>query len=207
MNMLRSLLALSTLALGISTAHALPVVSVDVDPGTPGVQSALSITSGSGFTVDIVIEGVEPAAPLNGFEFDLFFDPGVLAATSIVEGDFLLDPVFVAPFPGTVIDNSTGLAAMAAVTLAPIGDFGDGVLASISFDTLALGASALDLENVLLSAPFGVPISFGGSQDGSVNIVPAAAAPEPLVPVLLGGGLLALAIQGRIRQRRRHVRR
>ena len=124
-------------------------------------------------------------------EFDLLFNPSLLAATGVVEGGFLLDPVFVAPPPGTQIDNSAGSVEMAAATLLPIGASGSGVLASIGFDTLAVGTSVLDLDNVLLSAPFGVPIEFEGLQDGSVEITPGTAVPEPLIPALLAGGLLA----------------
>ena len=203
MNLLRTYLTLCTLALAIGTAHAVPLVSVDLDPGTPGVQSTASVINGGSFTVDIVIEGVEAAAPLNAFEFDLLFDNTLLAATSVAEGGFLLEPKIVLE---TLIDNTTGAVGLAAVTLLPAGAEGGGVLGSIVFDTLAAGTSVLDLDNVLLSAPFGIPIEFAGLQDGSIDITPSAAAPEPLVPVLLGGGLLALAVQGRFRRRQHRAR-
>ena len=204
MKLLKNALIFFSLALGVSNGHAVPLVSVDVDPATPGVQTTTSVTNGGSLTVDIVIGGVEDAAPLNGFEFDLLFNPSLLAATGVVEGGFLLDPVFVAPPPGTQIDNSAGSVEMAAATLLPIGASGSGVLASIGFDTLAVGTSVLDLDNVLLSAPFGVPIEFEGLQDGSVEITPGTAVPEPLIPALLAGGLLALALQCRVGGRKRY---
>src|SRR3990172_8344689 len=70
-------------------AAAIPIVFVDTDPATPGIQSALNILLGNPFTVDVVITGVEGSQPLNAFQFDLVLNPLVLVATGVVSGGFL----------------------------------------------------------------------------------------------------------------------
>ena len=74
--LLAALIGTSILALASAGALAAPIVSVDADPGTAGIQSSVTVLQGTSFQVDIVISGVDAAMPLNAFDFDLFFDPG-----------------------------------------------------------------------------------------------------------------------------------
>jgi hypothetical protein len=139
------------------------------------------VPPGSTFTVDIVISGVSAAAPLNAFEFDLFFDPAVLTAVSVVDGGFLLSPVF------TIQEIIGGLSVeFAEVTLGPFGASGSGALATITFDATGKGESVLDLDNVILSAPFGVEIVPTAIEDGFVNTIP-----EPNAALLFATGFAA----------------
>lgn len=177
----------------ISTpAWALPVVSVDADPSMAGIQSVVEVPDGSSFDVDIVISGVEAGDPLNAFELDLLFDSSVLTATSVVDGGFLLDPVF-------QVQNIVGMVSVefAEATLLPAGAVGSGVLATVSFDTAGLGTSVLDLENVKLSAPFGVRIPAAEVVDGSAVV---EVIPEPGSTALFAMG--ALLVVSRVAPRR-----
>ena len=110
------------------SAEAGPIVSVDMDPSTPGVQSTLTVTDGTSFTVDAFILGVEAAALLNAFEFDLSFDSSLLNATSVFGGGFL-----VAPASTVESDLLSPDVNFAAVTLGFAGALGSGILANITF--------------------------------------------------------------------------
>ena len=85
----RHLLAglLSTLL--AASSQAIPEVAVDVDPSAPGIQAIRDVLLGPSLTVDVAISGVEVGNPLNGFEFDLNFDPSVLAPTLVIDGGVL----------------------------------------------------------------------------------------------------------------------
>lgn len=180
-----------------STVLASPVVSVDVDPSTAGIQSVLDVQNGDSFFVDIVISGVEASEPLNGFQFNLGFDPAVLTAISITDGGFLLEPVF--PVFES-IDNGAGDVLFALVTLGPVGASGDGILASLGFSASAAGTSILDLNNVLLSAPFGAPVQVEQVDDGNVNVAVDGFVSEPHTMAVLALGLVGLAAFGRRRK-------
>jgi len=182
-------LALVSLVLVLApAAFALPTLSV---------SSPASVDAGSSFSVDILISDVDVASPLNGFEFDLLFNGSVLTATSVVDGGFLLDPIF-------VVQNSVGAISVefAEVTLLPAGASGAGALATITFDAILPGVSVLALSNVVLAAPFGVPIATEAVFDGSVNVVDSGnMVPEPSGLLLSAIGFSIVAI--RLRRLRR----
>ncbi|MDJ0848602.1 MAG: cohesin domain-containing protein [Myxococcota bacterium] len=178
--------ALMVALMGIGAgATAAPIVALDTDPTTPGIQERRSIRVGTSFPVDILISGVEAALPLNGFELDLAFDPLVVVASSAAAGGFLLEPVV--RVESHVVAASVGFAA---VTAAPIGASGSGVLVRVSLDAVAPGTATLDLRNVLLSAPFGVRIPFGGENGATVEVTPV---PEPRALLLFALGSLVVA--------------
>jgi hypothetical protein len=174
--------------LAASAAVALPIVAVDLDPSTPGIQDSLSVQPFDSFVADIVVVGVEEGSPLNGFEFDLDFEPAGGSPQSVVNGGFLLDPVM-------IVQQVLGSIRVefAEVSIGPAGAFGDGILAKITFNTFGPGEALLDLNNVILSAPFGVSIPIANVADASISVVP-----EPGTLPLLALGLLLLA-------RRRHL--
>ena len=177
---MKSLLASLLLLVWATPSLGLPVVVVDMDPSTPGIQDTLAAALGITVAVDVVVLGVEAGAPLNAFEFDLDFSSAILTPVSVVGGGFLLDPTVVAQLVlGAVsVEFAEATVGSGSVT-------GDGVLATVTFDTVGLGTSPLDLNDVILSAPFGVPIATAGVTDGEIVV------PEPSTLVLVGVGLTA----------------
>jgi len=171
-----------------ASVTALPIVSVDTDPFTTGVQSAVETGLGNPLTIDVVVSGIDPLLPLNAFEFELHLDTTILSPTDVVSGGFL-GPFFPSGTAFLVESDITGPdIGYAETSLVPTGFSGDGRLATITFDTIGLGTSALELSEVILSAPFGAPIDLAGVNDGSVNVVP-----EPSTLFLLGSGIIVLA--------------
>ncbi len=185
--MRKAMIRLGFLALALAplSARSAPLLAIDVDPATPGVQSSIDLAPGAVFGVDILISGVDAASSVNGFEFDLDFASSVLSATSVTDGGFLLAPLFA---------FETNLAApdvnFAEVTLGSGGAVGSGVLARIVFEAVGLGTSALTLNDVILShvvrpgVAMAIPIE--GISNASVTVRPAGGQAVPET----GGALL-----------------
>jgi len=137
--------------------------TVDISPASQTV-SQLQV-----FTVDVV---VNPAVPIAGVEFDLSFDPSLLTANSVAEGNLLNqngDPTFF--LPGT-IDNGNGTITGVAGTILGVGATvsSPGTFTTITFTAkTTAGNSTLDLSNVIVGDPAGDPVAIVVT-DGSVTI-------------------------------------
>jgi hypothetical protein len=175
-------LALVTL-LGFEQASAAPILSIDAAPGLAGTQTLGTTGLGDVFRIDVLASDIDAATPLNAFEFDLLFDPTVLVPIAVEIGGLLSSPV-------VIVQSELGQTAVAfaAATLGAAGASGAGLLASVSFQSAALGTSPLRLEEVLLSAPFGVRIGADRVDSAAVRVVP-----EPSTALLIGAGLILAA--------------
>lgn len=165
-------------ALHASVAFAAPILSI--------APSSIVVGLGITFSADVVIAEV---TDLFLFQFDLAFDPTILAATNLDEGAFLPSGGATFFIPGT-IDNAAGSITFTLDTLlGPIpGVTGTGTLASVTFDALAFGTSPITLDNVLLLDSGGFPIAFD-KEVGVVSVVP-----EPATLLLFGSGLAGAAV-------------
>ena len=180
--------------LSLSVASA-PIVSLDADPGTAGVQNSIIVAPNSTFAVDIVVSGVEVAQPLQGFEFDLGFDSAVMTALSVVEGGFLQGPFGTSVVENDVIVPDVNFAVTALGTSTTVGD---GVLATVSFLSSGSGNALLDLSNVILSAFPSTAIQLASVNDGRVTVQPSGGtAPLPGTLALL---VLGLSVVGAMRK-------
>jgi len=162
--------------------RALPVLFVDADPAVAGIQDARSVGIGESFDVAIAIEAVDAPHPLHAFELVLAHGTQ-LGDASVTLGTFLgPDALSIAGGP------SPEGVEIAATRLGPEGRSGAGVLAIVHFAALAPGTSPLDLLDVLLSEPFGMPLAVDATHGATIEVVPEAA-----TGALLFAGLAALA--------------
>lgn len=166
--------------------------------GTVSIQPAtVPVNPGQTFSVNVTISNV---TDLFAYQFDIGFNPTVLAANSIVEGPLLGTGGATLFIPGT-IDNAGGTITSTADSLfgAIKGVSGSGVLATVSFRALAGGTSAINPFNAIFldSTLSGIVVT---SQSGTVNV---SGAPEPGTALLLG---LGAALFGLVRLRARGVR-
>jgi|ERR1017187_659961 general secretion pathway protein D len=151
-----------------------------------------SVSVGTSFDLPVTISGT---SDLYAFQFDVSYDPSILQLNSILEGSFLSSagPTFF--IPGT-IDNTLGIATFTADALfGATGAAGTGTLATLDFQAVAGGVSALDLSNVILLDSNLNDISFT-AQSGQAVV---SAVPEPDSIWLLASGIsLCLFLRKRL---------
>ena len=129
---------------------------------TPGVGYTFSKTpihTGDTFTLDIRAETVIDMA---GWQFDIAFDPAILEALNVSEGNFLKTDGGTTFFQGGRIDNAAGkIAGLSAARLSDRGVTGTGVLLQVRFKAKSGGETELVLQNFQFGAITGEAISAG----------------------------------------------
>ncbi len=164
-------LLLVALFLGVALVLSGAWVAAEVGPTSRRSAASLSNVGGSGTQVgldpssahlevgatqfvSVTITGV---TELYGFEFDLGFDPAVIAVQEVEVGDFL-SPDFVV---ARTFDNTAGLVKVAITQLSPSSPkTGDGILATILLEATAPGDAQVDFLNVQLSNSDAISLGF-----------------------------------------------
>ena len=166
--------------------------TVSVQPGTTGAAPGQSVV------LTVQVSGV---TDLYGYQFDLGFNPAVLAAVSVTEGPFLTGGGATIFLPGT-IDNVGGSITANADILdgAVSGVSGSGTLLTVSFQALAAGSSTVQVFNLMALDSFGLGLTLTTS---SSTVTVTGAVPEPGTGVLLVAGALGLSTVFRRRAPRR----
>ena len=164
--------------------------TIQIDP------SVLSVTQSQAFSLDVAITDV---VDLYAYQFDVSFDPALMQASDITEGAFLSGGGATNFFAG-LIDNTAGTIMFTADTLQGFvsGVTGSGILASINFNALDLGSSAIALSNVQLldSNLDDISASITSIGDGSITV--SQQVPEIGILWLVASGLpLFLGFAGR----------
>lgn len=185
---LRTCLVLA-FALCAPPVFATPIVSIQ-----PSIKTG--VTVGNTVSLDIVVSN---AVDLYAYEFDLGFNPSVLAANTITEGSFLAPGGATFFVPGTISNGAgtisfTGNSLLTAIN----GVNGGGTLATVNFTATGSGSSPINLFNVTLldSSLSGIDTTLQG---GSVRVAGGTTAvPEPATLLLIGTGLTV----ARVRRRR-----
>jgi hypothetical protein len=155
---------------------------------------------GDTFAVDVDVTGI---TDLYAFQFDLSFDPTLLSAVSVTEGDFLPSGGTTFFIPGT-IDNVGGTVSANADTLigAIPGVTGDGMLAEFEFTALAVGTSTLSFANeILLDSSLNDITADTTFENGSVTVdAPiSSAVPEPSTLSMMLCAMAAYFLMGFMR--------
>ena len=128
----------------------------------PSIEYTLSETEihvGDTFTLDLRAEDVYDLA---GWQFDIAFDPTLLEAIEVNEGDFLKAEGGTTFFQGGIIDNTAGkITGLSATRLNEEGVIGTGTLLSVTFAAKTEGKTQLTLQNFQLGSITGVSIPAG----------------------------------------------
>ena len=156
----------------------------------------LPLTVGENFTVDVVVNAV---TDLYAWQFDLGFDPTILAVDNVIEGPFLEEGGSTFFIPGT-IDDVGGSVSNNADTLltAVFGVSGSGTLVTFDLTALAPGVSSLSAFYVVLLDSSLTEID--ATVQNSSATVSGATTPEPgSFGLLVAGGLVLLICVARRR--------
>ena len=140
------------------------------DPGTeytvanPGVGYTFSKTPihrDDTFTLDI---GAKEVFDMAAWQFDIAFDPAILEAINVTEGDFLKRGSTTLFQSGT-IDNAVGkITGLSAIRLSTRGVSGTGTLLQVTFKAKSGGETRLALQNFEFGAITGDAIPAGPHQ-------------------------------------------
>ena len=170
--------------------------SVGFEEGTeytlipPGVGFTFSATetttpsAGGTFSLNLNAENITDLA---GWQTDIAFDPNVLEAVEVTEGDFLMSEGGDTFFQSGTIENTTGkITDLFSARIAESGVNGTGKLLSVTFKAKATGKTQVTLENfefisitgaIIPTVPPNININVGDypawdvNQDGRVSIV------------------------------------
>ena len=137
------------------------------EPGTEytvatGIDYAFSETPiylGDTFTFDVRAENVSDLA---GWQFDIAYDPALLEAVDVSEGDFLKTDGGSTFFQDGRIDNTAGkITGLNAALFSERGVNGSGAILQVTFKTKSNGETALTLQNFKFGSSTGEIIPAG----------------------------------------------
>lgn len=184
-------IAPSCLLLAICLVAPVKAATVSIQP------ASLSTSPSQTISLNVYVSGVQN---LYGFDFDVNFNPSVLFVTSVIEGPFLPTGGDTTFSPGVIDNVGGGIDFIGDSLNFGTAVSGDGVLATITFTTLALGTSAIDVSNVQLLDPNFYPIPDVMVVPGSVS-VQGEVVPESSYVLLVGIVLAWIAVVRHVRFR------
>ena len=133
-----------------------------VNPGVGYAFSQTPIHTGDTFTLDISAEAVFNLA---GWQFDIAFDPAILEAISVSEGNFLKTDGGTTFFQNGSIDNAAGkITGLNAARLSAQGVNGTGTLLQVRFKAKSAGETELTLNKFQFGSVTGESIPAGPHQ-------------------------------------------
>ena len=137
----------------------------NISAANPGISYTFSKTPihrEDTFTLDI---GARDFFDLAGWQFDITFDPAILEAINVIEGDLLKMDGASTFFQSGTIDNASGrITKINAARTSTGGVNGTGTLLQMMFRAKSAGETALTLRNVEFGDPTGTLIPAGPHQ-------------------------------------------
>jgi len=205
------ILLVAFLMLVLCNAAVSQAVTLSFDPDFQGVLL------GNQVDVNVVISGLgDGEAPsLGTFDFDITFDPTILALSSITFGSYLGDPdPFLFETSLGFTDYGTGTVNIWEVSWLDANSISGPsynppylefmqpesfALATLTFDTRSFGTSSLDISSYDLGDAHGEDMLTADLESGNINVVPV---PEPATLFLLGTGLAGIGFLRKKRMNR-----
>ena len=136
-----------------------PGTDYTVSMGVGYTFSQTPIHTGDTFTLNIRAENITDLA---GWQFDIAFDPAILEAVNVSEGDFLKTGGSTIFFHGGSIDNAAGkITGLNAARLSAQGVSGTGVLLQIRFKAKSAGETELALQKFQFGSSTGDSVPAG----------------------------------------------
>ena len=127
-----------------------------------------NLFAGDAFTLNLNAENITDLA---GWQTDIAFDPNVLEAVEVTEGDFLKSEGADTFFGGGTIDNAVGkIAGIFSARQSEVGASGAGALLTVTFMAKLSGESEITLEN----------FEFGSITGDIIPVVP------PIITITVG---------------------
>ena len=132
------------------------------NPSVGYTFSKTPIHTGDTFTLNIRAENI---ADLAGWQFDIAFDPAILEAINVTEGNFLKTDGGTTFFQSGTIDNAAGkITGLSAARLSSQGVSGTGVILQVRFRAKSAGETELVLQNFEFGTATGENIPAGPHQ-------------------------------------------
>ncbi len=139
----------------IITIEDKPIINI-TDPIFSFFTEASSILIGDTFTLHLNAENITDLAR---WQCGIEFDPNVLEAVEVVEGDFLKEGGATTFFLESTIDNTSGkITGLDAVRLSRDGVSGTGRLLSVTFIAKGIGTTQVTLANLYAGSSKSVAI-------------------------------------------------
>ncbi|HUW48316.1 MAG TPA: cohesin domain-containing protein, partial [Patescibacteria group bacterium] len=136
-----------------------------------------ALVAGSEFNVTLNIAN---ATSVGSWSANILYDNSILNATDVVEGDFLMT-INTTTFTFTIVQDYNATHGMIQISclLSSGGANGDGILSTVTFNVLALGQSAITINDANLLDEFGLPLPFSTSSGYFNNILVAKLSIDP----------------------------
>jgi hypothetical protein len=194
--------------LGFTATAPAEAITISFDPVSQNT------VLGNPASVDLIISGLGDlqTPSLSTFDLNINFDPTILAFSSATFGDPILgDQLDIGGFGGFMDASITSPGVLNTYEISfdlpsDLDGFqaGNFILASLTFNTLALGNSTLILSDVILGDAEGEPLP-ASLESSRINVTDGSqSVPEPSTLILIGSGLFAL---GGKRFFRKHITR
>jgi len=176
-----------SLCLSLAWLTAEAEVALDLNPSSP-----YSVNTGDALDVDVMISGLSGEI-VSAYDLDIVFDASVLQAIGVDFGTWLGDALSFEVLESAFLDNSGGVADIAAVSLLSDSDlFALQAPAAGSMTLATLHFTALQDANTSLNFLWGVGNDVKGANNSVIFPVP-----EPGVLALLSLGTVAAYVRRR----------